>query len=162
MTVSTGTLNERLKSNSLCTDPPPPSLPSERIGEVDDFSLPDFFSEGIGGGGGRERLYTGKNQTTIGLTNLRVWPSGSYSNTVLRKDLIPGPSLQKLLCCFCSYMDPLMQCGIGADEVVHKKWCLDLLKSAKLRWFKVQKFRKTKLAQRKNKINVLWKRHVIR
>ena len=66
MTVSTGTLNEKLKSNSLCTDAPPPlSLPSERIGEGDDFPLPDFFSEGSGGGGG-ERLYTRKNQTTIG------------------------------------------------------------------------------------------------
>ena len=65
MSVSTGTLNnEKLKSNSLCTDAP--SLPSERIGEGDDFSLPDFFSEGSGGGVGGGRLYTGKNQTTIG------------------------------------------------------------------------------------------------
>ena len=66
MTVSTGTLNEKLKSNSLYTDapPPPPSLPSERIGEGDDFSFPIFFLREVGGGG--ERLYTGKNQTTIG------------------------------------------------------------------------------------------------
>lgn len=63
MTVSAGTLNEKLKSNSVSTDAPPPSLPSERIGEgASDFSFSDFF---LREGGGGERLYTGKNQNTI-------------------------------------------------------------------------------------------------
>ena len=66
MTVSTGTLNEKLKSNSLYTDaPPPPSLtPLRKNRGGRRLLFPDFFSEGSGGGG--ERLYTGKNQTTIG------------------------------------------------------------------------------------------------
>ena len=69
--------------------------------------------------------------------------SGSYSNTLLRKDLIPGPSLQKLLCSFCSLIWTLW-CNVTLVlmKSFTKKWCLDLLKSAKLRWFKVQKFRK--------------------
>ena len=139
--------------------PPLPHSPQKESARETTSLFPIFFLRGVGGGGASVHRQKSNHYRIDQSASLA---SGSYSNTVLRKDLIPGPSLQKLLCCFCSYMDPLMQCGIGADEVVHKKWCLDLLKSAKLRWFKVQKFRKTKLAQRKNKINVLWKRHVIR
>ena len=63
MTVSTGTLNEKLKSNSLYTDAPPSLTPLRKNRGGRRLLFPDFFSEGSGGG---ERLYAGKNQTTIG------------------------------------------------------------------------------------------------
>ena len=68
MTVSTGTLNEKLKSNSLCTDAAPPPLshsPQKESGRETTSLSPIFFLREVGGGGGG-RLYTGKNQTTIG------------------------------------------------------------------------------------------------
>ena len=123
MTVSTGTLNEKLKSNSLCTDapPPPPSLTSlrkNRGGRRLLYPLFFFFLREAGWGASVHRQKS--NHCRIDQS-----ASGSYSNTVLRRlnswAIVTKTSLLFLFLYIPSAVSLIFPCGIGADEVVHKE-----------------------------------------
>ena len=134
MTVSTGTLNEKLKSNSLCTDAPPPSLTplTKESGRETTSLCPIFFLREAGWGASVHRQKS--NHYRIDQS-----ASGSYSNTVLRRlnswAIVTKTSLLFLFLYIPSAVSLIFPRGIAADEV----------KSAKLRSFKVQKFRKNQI-----------------